>query len=133
MCLSDPAASLVGMRTSLLLPESLVRSSSRTLVEWARGAEEAGVDSIRVRGRLVHDSLEPLVALTLLAATTRHVELVLHLDVPHLARPRILERQLAGLRRASRGRLTVLRDTPQEPHLDELDDLELLLRVPALA
>ena len=119
------------MRTSLLLPESLVRSSTRTLVEWARGAEEAGVDSIRVRGRLVHDSLEPLVALTLLAASTRRVELVLHLDVPDLARPRILERQLAGLRRASRGRLTVLGDTPQQPHLARLD-LESLLRVPAL-
>ncbi len=132
MCLSDPAASLVDMRTSLLLPESLVGASSRALVDWARGAEDAGVDSIRVRGRLVHDSLEPLVALTLLAASTRRVELVLHLDVPHSARPRILARQLAGLRRASRGRLTVLGDTPQEPHRDQLDDLGSLLRVPAL-
>ncbi len=119
------------MRTSVLLPESLVGASSRALVHWARDAEDAGVDRIRVRGRLVHDSLEPLVALTLLAASTRRVELLLHLDVPDLARPRILERQLAGLRRASRGRLTVLADAPEEPHLDRLD-LEPLLRVPAL-
>ncbi len=117
------------MPTGVLLPQSLLGSSSRVLVAWARAAEDAGVDSIRVDGRIVHDSLEPLVALTLLAATTRRIELVLHVDVRGLTRPRILDRQLTALRRTSRGRLTVLTDIPSA---HQLDDLELLLRAPAL-
>jgi len=94
------------MRTGALLPSS-VGTSSRDLVTWARRAEDLGFDSLGVRGRIVHDSLEPLVALSLVAASTRRIELFLHLPAPSLARPRILARQIAGLERASRGRLTV--------------------------
>ena len=119
------------MRTSVLLPQSLAGSSSRDLVAWVRAAEDAGVDSIGIRGRIVRDSLEPLVALTLVAATSRRAELVLHLSVPALARPRILQRQIAALQRASRGRLTVA-GALHQPHPEQLHDLELLVRTPAL-
>ena len=94
------------MRTGVLLPCS-VGSSSRNLVAWARRAEDLGFDSLGVRGRIVHDSLEPLVALSLVAAATRRIKLFLHLPAPSPARPRILARQIAGLERTSRGRLTV--------------------------
>ena len=94
------------MTIGVLLPSSVV-ASSRDLVAWARTAEDAGFDSLGVRGRLVRDSLEPLVALTLVAAATRRIELVLHLPALHLEQPRILARQIGGLDRASRGRLDV--------------------------
>jgi|tagenome__1003787_1003787.scaffolds.fasta_scaffold20911871_3 alkanesulfonate monooxygenase SsuD/methylene tetrahydromethanopterin reductase-like flavin-dependent oxidoreductase (luciferase family) len=117
------------MRTSVLLPPSLTCSSSRNLVAWVRAAEDAGVDTIGVYGRVVRDSLEPLVALTLVAATSRRAELVLHLNVPALARPSILERQIAGLKRTSRGRLTV-NDSGSAP--EYRSDLELVLSRAAL-
>ncbi len=94
------------MRTGVLLPSS-VSSSSRDLVAWARRAEDLGFDGLGVRGRIVHDSLEPLVALSLVAASTRRIGLFLHLPAPSLVRPRILARQIAGLEHTSRGRLTV--------------------------
>jgi hypothetical protein len=98
------------MRTGVLLPSSVLRASSRDLVAWARTAEDTGFDSLGVRGRIVHDSLEPLVALSLVAAATRRIELVLHLPALHLAQPRILARQIGSLDRASRGRLNVAVD-----------------------
>ena len=94
------------MRTGVLLPSS-VATSSRDLIAWVHTAEDLGFDSLGVRGRIVHDSLEPLVALSLVAASTRRIELFLHLPAPSLVRPRILARQIAGLERTSRGRLTV--------------------------
>jgi alkanesulfonate monooxygenase SsuD/methylene tetrahydromethanopterin reductase-like flavin-dependent oxidoreductase (luciferase family) len=95
------------MRTGVLLPHSLSTSSSHDIVAWARTAEDMGFDSLGVRGRIVHDSLEPLVALSLVAASTRRIELLLHLPNVRRARPIILTRQLSGLERASRRRLTL--------------------------
>ena len=95
-----------------LLPPPLTAGSSRDLVAWVRDAEGAGVDVIALHGRVVRDSLEPLVALTLVAATSRRAELVLHLSTQALARPRILDRQLTALHRASRGRLTLASGRP---------------------
>ena len=84
------------MRTGVLIPSPVV-ASSRHLVPWARAAEDAGFDVLAIRGRIVLDSLEPLVALSLAAAVTRGIEIVVHLDVPNVSRPRILARQIAGL------------------------------------
>lgn len=94
------------MRTGVLIPSPVV-ASSRHLVPWARTAEDAGFDVLAVRGRIVLESLEPLVALSLVAAVTRGIEIVVHLDVPHVSPPRILARQIAALDRASRGRVNV--------------------------
>ncbi len=119
------------MQIGVLSPAPRVASSSRDLVTWVRDAEDLGFDSVGVRGRVVRDSLEPLVALSLVAAATRRVELVLLLTAPRLTRPGILARQLAGLERTARGRLTVAVGTDEtgdplasartiEEHLDEL-------------
>jgi hypothetical protein len=96
------------MRTGVLLPHSLAAGSSHDLVSWARTAEDLGFDILGIRGRITHDSLEPLVALSLVAASTRRIELVLHVPALHLTQPRILARQIGGLDRASRGRLNVV-------------------------
>jgi Luciferase-like monooxygenase len=130
------------MRTGVLLPHSLTAGSSHELVSWARTAEDLGFDSLGVRGRVVHDSLEPLVALSLVAASTRRIELVLSLTAPRLARPGILARQIAGLERASRGRLAVAvgADGESDPmasarqvqeHLDELPGRRTLVAASA--
>ena len=95
------------MRTGVLLPDSLATGSSRDLVAWARTAEDVGFDSVGVRGWIVRDSLEPLIALSLLAASTQRVELLLHVPTVRRAQPLILTRQLSCLERASRRRLTV--------------------------
>jgi alkanesulfonate monooxygenase SsuD/methylene tetrahydromethanopterin reductase-like flavin-dependent oxidoreductase (luciferase family) len=93
------------MRTGVLLPHALAAGSSHDLVAWARTAEDLGFGALGIRGRITHDSLEPLVALSLLAASTRRIELFLHLPTMRRAQPLILTRQLAGLDRASRRRL----------------------------
>ncbi len=93
------------MRTGVLLPSPVAPAGD--LVAWARTAEDAGFDCIGVRGRIVLDSLEPLVALSLVAAVTRRIGIVVHLDVSDGDRPRVLARQIAALDRASRGRVNI--------------------------
>ena len=59
------------MRTGVFIPSTLLGTTAGQVVAYARAAEGHGFDSLAVAGRLVHDSYEPLVALTLAAAATR--------------------------------------------------------------
>src|SRR3954470_16860379 len=95
------------MRTGVAIPTTGSGTTAGHIVAWARAAEERGFDSIAVAGRVTHDSYEPLVALTLIAAATRRVELITHVEVGPLRHRGVLARQAASLSRASGGRLTL--------------------------
>jgi alkanesulfonate monooxygenase SsuD/methylene tetrahydromethanopterin reductase-like flavin-dependent oxidoreductase (luciferase family) len=95
------------MRTGLFLPNTVPSTSGRQLLDWAATAEQRGFDSLGVIDRVVYDSYEPLVALSLAAAVTERVELVTNILVGPLRNDGILVKQLDSLDRASGGRLTV--------------------------
>jgi alkanesulfonate monooxygenase SsuD/methylene tetrahydromethanopterin reductase-like flavin-dependent oxidoreductase (luciferase family) len=93
------------MRTGVAIPTT--GTTAGHIVAWARAAEERGFDSLAVAGRVVHDSYEPLVAMSLVAAATRRVELITHVEAGPLRHRGVLARQAATLSRASSRRLTL--------------------------
>ena len=95
------------MRTGVFLPTTMPGTTSGQLVAWARAAEDHGFASLAVADRVVHDCYEPLVALTLAAASTRRIELVTTLQAAPLHHRGILARQSTSLDRVSSGRLTI--------------------------
>ncbi len=95
------------MRTGLFLPNTVPGTSGRQLMDWATTAEQRGFDSLGVIDRVVYDSYEPLVALSLAAAVTERVELVTNLLVSPLRNAGILAKQADSLDRASGGRFTL--------------------------
>jgi alkanesulfonate monooxygenase SsuD/methylene tetrahydromethanopterin reductase-like flavin-dependent oxidoreductase (luciferase family) len=95
------------MRTGVFLPNSVPGTTGRQLLDWATTAEQRGFDSVGVIDRVVYDSYEPLVALSLAAAVTERVELVTSLLISPLRNDGILAKQADSLDRASGGRLTL--------------------------
>ena len=88
------------MRTGVAIPTT--GTTAGHIVAWARAAEERGFDSLAVAGRVVHDSYEPLVAMSLVAAATRRVELITHVEAGPLVRSsyradQVLEKNNVGI------------------------------------
>jgi alkanesulfonate monooxygenase SsuD/methylene tetrahydromethanopterin reductase-like flavin-dependent oxidoreductase (luciferase family) len=52
------------------LPTTIPDTEGRTLVEWARRAEEAGFSTLGTTGRLVYPNYDDLIALAAAAAVT---------------------------------------------------------------
>jgi hypothetical protein len=52
------------------LPTTIPDTEGRTLVEWARRAEEAGFSTLGTIGRLVYPNYDDLIALAAAAAVT---------------------------------------------------------------
>ena len=95
------------MRTGVFLPNTIPGTTGADLAAWAQKAEAAGFDSLGVIDRVVYDSYEPLVALTLAAAVTERVELVTNVLISPLRNGGILAKQADSLDRISNGRLTL--------------------------
>ena len=95
------------MRTGVFLPTTVPGTTGRQLLDWAVTAEAKGFDSLGVIDRVVYDSYEPLVALSLAAAVTERVELVTNVLISPLRNGGILAKQATSLDRASGGRLTL--------------------------
>jgi alkanesulfonate monooxygenase SsuD/methylene tetrahydromethanopterin reductase-like flavin-dependent oxidoreductase (luciferase family) len=94
------------MRIGLGLPAAIPGVPGRAVGDWAAAAEEHGFSSVGVIDRLVYDNLDPLVALAVAAARTRHVELLTTvLNVPWRRNAIVLAKQLASLDDVSEGRL----------------------------
>src|SRR4051812_6598498 len=95
------------MRIGVAIPTTGSGTTAGQIVAFARAAEECGFDSLAVAGRVVRDSYEPLVALSLVLAATRRVEIVTHVEAGPLRHRGVLARQATSLTRASGGRLTI--------------------------
>ena len=58
------------MRIGVGLPNVVPGTPGKTMIEWARNAEQFGFSSLATIGRLVFPSYEELISLTAAAAVT---------------------------------------------------------------
>jgi alkanesulfonate monooxygenase SsuD/methylene tetrahydromethanopterin reductase-like flavin-dependent oxidoreductase (luciferase family) len=77
----------------------------RAVGEWAASAEASGFESIGDIDRLVHDEVDPLVALAVAAARTERVELLATVLTVPWRRNTVRDETVAMVRRAGSGDL----------------------------
>ena len=90
------------------LPNTVPDTEGRTLIDWAKHAEEAGFSTLGTIGRLVYPNYEEFVALSAAAAVTSQIRLTTGvLLAPLYTNSALFAKQAASLDRLSGGRLVL--------------------------
>lgn len=96
------------MDVGIGLPTTVPGTEGRTLVEWARRADQAGFSTLGTIGRLVYPNYDELIALAAAAAVTERIRLTTSILIAPLhANIALLAKQTASLDRLSDGRLVL--------------------------
>jgi alkanesulfonate monooxygenase SsuD/methylene tetrahydromethanopterin reductase-like flavin-dependent oxidoreductase (luciferase family) len=92
------------MRIGVGLPNVVPGTPGKTMVEWARNAEQFGFSSLATIGRLVFPSYEELISLTAAAAVTSKIGLLSNVTIGPTRNPIELAHEAASLDQISGGR-----------------------------
>src|SRR6202046_3396508 len=96
------------MEVGIGLPNAVPDTGGRTLVDWARRADEAGFSALGTIGRLVYPNYEDLIARAAPAAVTSRIRLTTSvLLAPLHTNTALFAKQAASLDRISGGRLVL--------------------------
>jgi alkanesulfonate monooxygenase SsuD/methylene tetrahydromethanopterin reductase-like flavin-dependent oxidoreductase (luciferase family) len=89
------------------LPNPVPGVDGRTLVQWARRAEERGFSSVATIDRIAYPSYESLIALAAAAAATERIGLMTNIVLGPTRNPILLAKESASLDQLSGGRFTL--------------------------
>lgn len=95
------------MRVGIGLPGGIPGADGRTVIDWARKADEGPFTSLAVIDRYVYDSYEALTSLAAAAAVTRRVRLATTIVVAPLRNTATLAKTAATVDALSGGRLVL--------------------------
>jgi len=92
------------MRIGVGLPNVVPGTPGKTIVEWARNAEQFGFSSLATIGRLIFPSYEELISLTAAAAVTTKIGLFSNVTIAPVRNPIELAHEAASVDQISGGR-----------------------------
>jgi alkanesulfonate monooxygenase SsuD/methylene tetrahydromethanopterin reductase-like flavin-dependent oxidoreductase (luciferase family) len=95
------------MQVGVGLPNSVIGTPGRALIDWARRAEELCFSSLGVVDRVPYDSYDPFVALAAAAAVTDEIGLATTIAIGPLRPTVLLAKAAASVDSISQGRLTL--------------------------
>jgi alkanesulfonate monooxygenase SsuD/methylene tetrahydromethanopterin reductase-like flavin-dependent oxidoreductase (luciferase family) len=95
------------MNVGIGLPNPVPGTPGRTLVDWARRAEERGFSTLATIDRIVYPSYESLTALAAAAAVTRRIGLLTNVLLGPTRNAVLLAKESASVDQLSGGRLTL--------------------------
>jgi alkanesulfonate monooxygenase SsuD/methylene tetrahydromethanopterin reductase-like flavin-dependent oxidoreductase (luciferase family) len=95
------------MKIGIGLPNTIPGTEGRTILEWARRAEERGFSGVATIDRIAYPSYESLIALAAVGAATERLELVTNVLLGPTRNPVLLAKEAASVDQISGGRLTL--------------------------
>ena len=95
------------MQIGIGLPNPIPGVDGRTMVEWAKRAEDRGFSSLATIDRIAFPSYESLVSLAAAAAVTSRVGLLTNILLAPTRSPVLLAKEAASVDQLSAGRLTL--------------------------
>jgi alkanesulfonate monooxygenase SsuD/methylene tetrahydromethanopterin reductase-like flavin-dependent oxidoreductase (luciferase family) len=95
------------MRIGIGLPSTVLDVTGRTLLQWARRAEERGFSSLATIDRIAYPNYDSLTALTAAAAVTERIGLFPNILLGPAYNPVLLAKATASLDQVAGGRLSL--------------------------
>src|SRR3954470_20882230 len=95
------------MKIGIGLPNPILGADGRTIVEWARRADELGFSTLATIDRIAYPSYDSLLVLAAAAGATERIGLLTNVLLGPTRNPVLLAKEAASLDRLSGGRFTL--------------------------